>query len=145
MSTPQSVRSWGWFEGLPLRTEDVDGTDEILTLRGYVMRPRCLEYARGHIPAGTHSDGESNRRWLWSLMGHPHRGPVKPCAVGHDLLYATHGLDLLDERDNVRMRIQVDRRLADQIYYEMLRARGMTWLRARARYYGLRWFGARYW
>ena len=145
MSTPQSVRRWGWFEGLPLQTQDVDGTDGFDTLRRFIVRPRCLEYQPHVIPAGTRSNGESSQRWMWSIIGHPFRGPTKPAAVAHDRAYGYHELIRLNERGMQVAITPMSRRLADQMYYELLRARGMTWLRARMRYYGLRLFGARYW
>lgn len=88
------------------------------------------------ILPGATTDGASIPRPLWTLVGAPMRdGRVFAAAAVHDQLYKTLGVGG-----------QFTRAECDRIFYQALRAGGVSWLKASVYYAGVRaggWVGWR--
>lgn len=83
---------------------------------------------RVRVPAGFVTDGASIPRLLWSLVGHP-LGEYHPAAIVHDALY--DGTAPLPNLDNPR-------RVADQILLAACADLGVSWVKRRTLYIGVR-------
>jgi hypothetical protein len=118
---------WGYFIGHP-KTEWLFGDD------GDRMR-LCQDFAywdrrsiRWVAREGLEFDGASKPRFLW-WGGGPYEGRYRRAAIIHDALYH-------DRR--------VDRATADRVFYEGMRADGVSATRALLYYWAVRWFGPRW-
>lgn len=81
------------------------------------------------IDPGFRTDGASIPRFLWRVCGHPFTVPRLYAATAHDWLY-THGAAM-----------GISRKLADQVYYDLLVYYGISRIVAKIEYVALRWFG----
>ena len=81
------------------------------------------------IPRGFLTDGASNVRVLWSLCP-PMSGLTAEPAVLHDWLYS------------LNCTLPLTRKQADQIFYQAMIEAGVSKVRAKAVYYGVRMGGA---
>lgn len=80
------------------------------------------------VPKGFRFDGASIPRFLWRLCGHPLTQPRVYAACLHDYLYNLGGNSS-------------DRKIADSLYRDMLKALGISAFVAGVEYYAVRWFG----
>ena len=74
-------------------------------------------------------NGASIPRFLWSIIGCPFSPRFRAAAIVHDYLYF----------------IKANRKLADQIFKQMLLDAGVSRVKAAAMYRGVRLFGGRAW
>lgn len=105
-------------------TQVVHGTDTERFTFNY--RVRLLGY-QIFISKGFIYDGASIPRFLWSIIGCPFRPKYRAVALVHDYLYS----------------IYADRKLADQIFKQMLLDAGVSKVKAATMYRALRMFGGR--
>jgi len=92
-----------------------------------------IEIFRGlrlFVPDGFCWDGASIPRVLWRLYGHPLTNKYQAAAVVHDWLYKIKG-----EYD---WGYSMTRKEVDQLFYHMLRADGVGFIKARMLYRGVR-------
>jgi hypothetical protein len=95
------------------------------------------------VPAGQVCDGASIPRLLWSLIGGPYEGKHRVPALSHDALYRTHEVVMMHQ--DLPMPVSINRRTADRMFLEGMRARGMAEWRCQIRYWGVRLGGRRGW
>lgn len=116
--------------------EDISTGDEILRIKltspfGFFSDVLLAEV---WIPTGFVCDGESIPPLLHSLV--PPFGVSRRGAVAHDYLYRHGGYQ--DADGGFR---QVSRKVADQVYLELLKLAGLSSWRAYNRYFQLRLYG----
>lgn len=103
---------------------------DVLTLKEPLIvhwRGRLLE-----VPAGFESDGASVPRLFWATVS-PRVDPATiRGAVAHDYLYRKHP-DGWTRAD------------ADELFYDLIRADGLSWWRANKAWLGVRLFGGAAW
>jgi len=91
-----------------------------------------IRYCGLEIPAGFESDGASVPRLFWSTVFPPGYPPALCAAFVHDYVYRVHP-DGWSKKD------------ADTSFFYLLREAGLSELRARAAYLGVKWFGRAAW
>ena len=82
------------------------------------------------LPRGLIVNGCSIPRFLWRAMGHPLMSRYWIAFVIHDYLYGK-GLHSLHAES-------LSRKEVDLLFYDLLRADGVGWLKANEMYYGVR-------
>jgi len=93
----------------------------------------CARTQRTYIvPAGFISDCASIPKVLWPIIGHPFDARWRKEAVLHDWFY----------RSTTPI---VNRKTADQIFYDGLRANGLGYMKAQSMYFGVRIGGRTGW
>lgn len=80
------------------------------------------------VPVGTQSDGASIPKLAWSIIGHPFDPRWRKEAVLHDWFY------------RLEYKI-VSRKMADQLFYDGLRTKGLSYTKAQSMYLAVRSFG----
>ncbi len=93
----------------------------------YQWRNRLL-----FVPAGFRSDGASVPPFLWMSVSPKVDHRTIAGAIVHDFLYRS-GLPGWTRKD------------ADKMFYDIIRADGLSWLKAKKAYWGVRLFGRRSW
>lgn len=81
------------------------------------------------VPAGFVTDGASIPTVCWPIVGNPYAPSSLRPAILHDWMCRTRGLSST---------------FAVNVFYEGLRADGCAWLRSRAMWLAVRWFGPRF-
>lgn len=129
---------FGWFYGVPAVEWIQSGRSD---LKVRLLRP--FTFHRKHrqeditVPKGFVFDGASIPRLLWTLVGSPMTGRYRDAAIIHDWLY------------NVSRRVprspRRDRKDADRVFYEAMRANGVGFERATIMYWAVRLFAGRSW
>ena len=84
------------------------------------------------IPAGFKSDGASVPRFFWRSVFPPGDSRALTAAFAHDYVYRTHPAGWT-------------RKMADDMFYDLLREDGVGWFNAQAAYWGVRLFGFSSW
>ena len=83
------------------------------------------------VPEGEITDGASIPRILWVLASGPFEGPYRNAAVLHDYLYRM-GRDL--------KKPIVNKKRADELFYEAMIECGVSKLEALTKFYAVKWF-----
>lgn len=106
-----------------------DGGDIITLLEPLTVtwRGRTLE-----LPAGFSCDGCSAPEFLWDSVSPAVDPRTLRAALAHDFLYRTRPAGW-------------SRKEADELFYDLARADGLSWFRAQKAYWGLRLFGGLNW
>lgn len=84
------------------------------------------------VPAGFVSDGASVPEFLWSSVSPAIDPRTLDGALAHDYLYRSITHDFT-------------RKEADQLFYDYIRAHGLSYWRSKKAYWGVRLFGAGSW
>ncbi len=84
------------------------------------------------VPAGFTSDGASVPEFLWISVSPAIDRRTLAGAVGHDYLYRTTPAGWT-------------RKEADDFFYDLIRADGLSWWKAQKAYWGVRLFGGSSW
>ena len=84
------------------------------------------------IPAGFKSDGASVPRFFWRSVFPPGDSRALTAAFAHDYVYRTHHEGWT-------------RKMADDMFYDLLREDRVPWFNAQAAYWGVRLFGFSSW
>lgn len=84
------------------------------------------------VPAGFVSDGASVPQFLWSTVSPAIDPRTLDGAIGHDFLYRTPTCNFT-------------RKEADDLFYDLIRAHGLSFWRSQKAYWGVRLFGGRAW
>ncbi|MBR2510436.1 MAG: DUF1353 domain-containing protein [Lentisphaeria bacterium] len=84
------------------------------------------------IPAGFKSDGASVPRFFWRIVFPPGDSRALRAAIAHDFIYRTHPEGWT-------------RKMADDMFYDLLREDGVCWFNAQGAYCGVRLFGGSSW
>ena len=90
---------------------------------------------QGHtlvIPAGFKSYGASVPRFFWRSVFPPGDSRALLAAFAHDYVYRTHPEGWT-------------RKMADDMFYDILRENGVGWFNAQSAYWGVRLFGGSSW
>lgn len=83
------------------------------------------------VRPGATSDGTSTPSWMWSIPGlSAFDGATFPASFAHDQLYAAE---------------LVERKVADELFHELLRKSGVGWFRSGLLYRAARDFGGIVW
>lgn len=117
------------YDGLPtveVLEHQADEHGNIFTL----LRP--LPYRTLIVPAGFESDGASVPRFLWGAVFPRDDRQALFGALVHDYVYRTHPFGWT-KKD------------ADASFYELMRKGGVSYIRARMAYWGVRLFGGSAW
>lgn len=117
------------YDGLPtveVLEHQADEQGNIFTL----LRP--LPYRTLIVPAGFESDGASVPRFLWGAVFPRDDRQALFGALVHDYVYRTHPFGWT-KKD------------ADNSFYELMRKGGVSYIRARKAYLGVRLFGKSSW
>jgi len=110
----------------PLNLEYIDGRSwKVITEFDYAVGSKDSNVII-HIPVGFITDFASVPQVLWNLV--PPTGTYGKAAVVHDALY----------RNPVVMGLQIDRFLADSIFFEAMTVLNVKWLTKRILYWGVR-------
>jgi hypothetical protein len=75
------------------------------------------------VPAGFVTDGASIPRFLWSIIGPPFNGRYRVPALFHDAAYCEPGMN---------------RAAADRMFFDAMREEGVSYIKARAMWAGVR-------
>ena len=75
------------------------------------------------VPAGLIVDGASIPRAFWRVIGHPLTSRYWTAFVIHDYLY---GFSSISEKE-----LRLERHEVDDLFYDLLRAEGVSWFRAK--------------
>lgn len=137
--TPNSA--FGWFEDDPVLELLPDGRSVRLVESLRFVRSGRHAFDTIEVPAGFVCDGASIPRILWPLSGGPFEGKHRDGAIVHDYLYSRIR-ELWPERNDTRWRDGV-RADADHVFYEAMRACGVSEIHARAKYAAVRLFGGK--
>lgn len=117
------------YDGLPtveVLEHKADEQGNVFTL----LRP--LPYRTLIVPAGFESDGASVPRFLWGAVFPRDDRQALFGALVHDYVYRTHPFGWT-KKD------------ADKAFYELMRAGGVSYIRAQKAYLGVRLFGKSSW
>lgn len=116
----------------PLRLEDIDGHRARLfdALHYYSADLRGVFV----VPAGFETDFASIPRGLWNVL--PKRGKHDAPAVLHDAAYRGALLT------GGGLRVRLVRALADDLFLEAMRARGVNRVSRRLMYWAVTWWGS---
>lgn len=90
------------------------------------------------VPAGFITDGASSPRLAWTLTGFARDGMHRAAAHIHDWLYENKGILPYGQ-------MNYDRKFADDVFHEMLKAYGIKSWHAWLAYKAVRIAGAAYW
>ena len=96
--------------------------DVVIVWNGRVLR----------IPAGFKSDGASVPRFFWRSVFPPGDSRALTAAFAHDFVYRTHPEGWT-------------RKMADDMFYDLLRRDGVGLFNAQTAYWGVRLFGGASW
>ena len=96
--------------------------DVVIVWNGRVLR----------IPAGFKSDGASVPRFFWRSVFPPGDSRALTAAFAHDFVYRTHPEGWT-------------RKMADDMFYDLLRENRVPWFNAQGAYWGVRLFGGSSW
>ena len=106
------------------------------------------------LPKGFRYDGASVPRFLWSVIGLRPDGLIRAAALVHDFLYFYGGkvpsgsyqiLNDNDEWDNLESEEDIwTRKNSDRIFVRLMREFGVSKIKRRLAYYGVRSFGWRF-
>ncbi len=100
------------------------------------------------VPKGFISDGASVPRAVWTSSGLTPDGLLRAAALIHDWLYRYKGkvnlytqelYGVYKEDEYITKRVD-----ADKIFYDLMRAAGVSFYRANIAYYAVRWFAPRW-
>lgn len=114
---------WGYYSGYPETRWDPDGRTMTLLNELRYTDPQGAVWI---APAGSKVDGASIPRYLWSFMGGPFEGKYRNASVLHDVAYEQKKRPASD---------------CDRMFYNAMRASGVSALEAKTMYYSLLRFG----
>ena len=84
------------------------------------------------VPAGFESDGASVPCFLWASISPKIDDRTLAGSIAHDFIYRTQPADWT-------------RKEADDMFYDIIREDGLSWIRAQKAYWGVRLFGGIAW
>jgi hypothetical protein len=114
---------WGYYSG-PVETRwENDGRSMTLLNELRYTDPNGEVWV---APAGSHLDGASIPRYLWSVMGGPFEGKYRNASVLHDVAYGERKRPWQD---------------CDRMFYNAMRCSGVGVTEAKTMYYALYRFG----
>ena len=114
---------WGYYSGYPETRWDPDGRSMTLLNELRYTDPNGIVWI---APAGSHVDGASIPRSLWTLMGGPFEGKYRNASVLHDVAYEQKKWPPKD---------------CDRMFYNAMRCSGVSAVEAGTMYYSLLRFG----
>ena len=117
---------WGYYSGFPETRWDPDGRSMTLLNELRYTDPKGTVWV---APAGSHVDGASIPKSLWSIMGGPFEGKYRNASVLHDVSYDQHNRPWQE---------------CDLMFYNAMRCSGVSAVEAGTMYYALYKFG-RHW
>jgi hypothetical protein len=117
---------WGYYSGFPETRWDPDGRSMTLLNEMRYTDPKGNVWI---APAGSHVDGASIPKSLWSIMGGPFEGKYRNASVLHDVAYDQHDRPWQE---------------CDLMFYNAMRCSGVSAVEAGTMYYALYKFG-RHW
>jgi len=114
---------WGYYSGYPETRWDPDGRTMTLLNELRYTDPQGTVWV---APAGSIVDGASIPQYLWSFMGGPFEGKYRNASVLHDVAY----------EQKKRPPAECDR-----MFYNAMRASGVSAVESKTMYYSLLRFG----
>jgi len=106
---------------------------------------------RMYVPSGYKYDGASNRRPFWSASGIRPDGLIRAGSLSHDVAYRSAGgskpeaLAGCTITDQDGKNVTIDRKEADWVLREFMKAAGMSRLKYNRAYRVVRVFGRKHW
>ena len=106
------------------------GSGDVLELREDLNL--CWNGMALTIPAGFHSDGASVPEILWNTVSPAIDPRTLRGSLAHDYIYRVQPANWT-------------RKMADEMFYDLIREDGLSWYRAQKAYWGVRIFGGLAW